>query len=343
MGESSIIAFGELGQPINGKHGIRYRGRSFEYVPGTDRFEITTLPPVTTHVDAHERYRRNLMADRSNHGCLNGECIQDMDAYEWANMDNHFTLFSELFHRGIMDTVNSIADIGCGQGQQALLFASMRPDMTVYAVDDDKLALYMTRMNCSHNRHISGNITVLKQDFNHLSLPGKVDVIHANCSFHGIDRDDAVSSFRTIRHNLVDGGMLASNQIGMNTMDVIASRFTELLGRRGYDFVDAFSMGGLYHPDEVLLRSHIELAGFTDVDIITKRLPITSVEAHEDLTKCIGDFKQWGMDNGVADDDITDVIDEVSSEIDTDPSPYAMFGHFVFALNPVGDSDGGQR
>jgi len=109
--------------------------------------------------------------------------------------------FAEYVKKKYLKSVNSLLELGCGNGRDAFFFAS-ELGVKVYAIDqvEEEIA-YLKSISGENPNFIAG-------DFTNLSSYNKVDYIYSRFTLHSITKESEDLLFSQLNNQLNENGLL---------------------------------------------------------------------------------------------------------------------------------------
>jgi trans-aconitate 2-methyltransferase len=199
---------------------------------------------------------------------------QDWDAATYDRIsDPQLGWAREQLERLELQGDERVLDAGCGSGRVTEVLLQRVPRGSVYAVDAAPSMVEHARAR------LGARATVLCQDLAELSLPGPVDVIFSNATFHWIPDHDAL--FAALRRNLVPGGRLMAQCGGQGNIDVFREQSDEVATEAPFaEYFEAWQRPWNYATaPETALR--LRAAGFAEVNAWTEPRSVTLPDARD--------------------------------------------------------------
>lgn len=210
---------------------------------------------------------------------MQGDGLDGLPAMTHGRMDEELPtcynddLMIDLFDAHLLDGVETILELGCGDAKQLTQMVDANPSISsAYAIDLLDRSIRNAETNIE-KMGLEDRIHVSKQNFNdEIQLPDgfKADLIYSCYALHGIDPIHAVDKFRGIRSLMSGGGLLAFKAAGSEGVHtVLVDLANEILMSNSRE--DRLTLDRrTWHPCELALESVLKAAGF--VDVITMSL-----------------------------------------------------------------------
>lgn len=164
----------------------------------------------------------------------------------------------------------SILDVGCGNGLLTLEIAERIPSGTVLGIDSSSSMLAQAEVN--RQRRGGGNLTFRQLDALELGFNGEFDAIYSNAVLHWIG--DQVRLLGQLRRALKANGRLSIGLGGRGNAKSLYELLDGMIKSQSYrDFFTDWEFPW-YLPDEGTYRSLLAEAGFSDIRIETRRIPV---------------------------------------------------------------------
>jgi trans-aconitate 2-methyltransferase len=163
----------------------------------------------------------------------------------------------EQLERLALDGDEVVLDAGCGSGRVTALLADRVPRGRVYGVD------VAPSMAAHAQEALGGRAVILCQDLVELRLPGPVDAIFSNATFHWVSDHDAL--FGALHRTLKPGGRLVAQCGGKGNINRFRVLADEVALTDPFAPYFADWHGPWNYADDVSTAARLERAGFTDV------------------------------------------------------------------------------
>lgn len=250
-------------------------------------------------------------------------------------------LMIDLFDVHLLDGVETILELGCGDAKQLTQMVDANPSISsAYAIDLLDMSIRSARDNIE-KMGLEDRIHVSKQNFNdEIQLPDgfKADLVYSCFALHGVDPVHAVDKFKNIRLVMSGGGLLAVKAAGSEgTHTVLVDLANEILmsnGRKDRLTLDRRT----WHPSELALESVLKAAGFVDVITMSLNDDEGMVIQKDDpvLAMFVGKVLPRMNENGLLTDAELDLLVEELPAI----AEGFWVGHgtnIAYAVNPAND------
>lgn len=260
--------------------------------------------------------------------------------YRETNVFSNEDLMVDIFDSRFLDGVETMMDIGCGDGHQTVQFVEASPSLRMmYALDLLPRSLAGTDRT-ARDKGVRNRVQLLHQDYNDgINVPDgvKMDLVYSCYALHGIDPAHPSDKFAMVRNIMSKGGLFVGRLAGSDglasTLIDLSSEILVSHGRHDRLVMDPRR----WHPSETALESALEESGFVDVVVM-----MIASDDGEDAALITEDAVEWFLDECLGD---VALVNGMTSEevdlvrgglMDAAVGSWAVNGTATFfALNPA--------
>ena len=235
-----------------------------------------------------------------------------------AEKYTHDFSFVHEYGNALMDlidfaSVNSVIDLGCGNGALTAAFAER--GLSVTGIDSSPELLSVARKNYPR-------IDFIEADATTFSVDEPVDLIFSNAVFHWIDKERQSDMLACVTHALKEGGQFVFEFGGKGNNAIIHSALDKAFSSHGYSYHMPF-----YFPSISEYSSLVENAGLEVLTALLFDRP-TLLKGPDGLGDWIRMFVKTpfeGIPETEKDMIITDAVSSMRNELFSDGNWYADY------------------
>lgn len=122
------------------------------------------------------------------------------DYYRKQNDDLNPSLFARYVMENIANPNNTLVELGCGNGRDAIYFAN--EGLQVLAIDQCETEIKFLQFRHKHLK----NLTFQAADFSDISDNRKFDIVYSRFTLHSVSKEQELRTLAWAYENLKTGG-----------------------------------------------------------------------------------------------------------------------------------------